>query len=278
MRGGAPGGRDRRRLERSPARPPTRSSTASRPMPPIRERVGAARAGWRCSSTATPTPRCPLGSGPSATTCSRSPSTSGRCRSTPGRLGGWWRRSPRAPSSAAHVHLRTRPAGTSSPWPGGHRHDRGRASMPSSPVGSRPSASARCPAAQAHALGVAEPVSPQHHPARGHGGRRACPTGPPTGTSCTSAGTRSWCRAGWWPSATTRPTELADRERAVLQVLLRRPGVVVAKSALGREVWGPGARRPHHRGHGRPAAEAARGRLGPAVETVVRRGYHVQVG
>ncbi|HUF33755.1 MAG TPA: uroporphyrinogen-III synthase [Acidimicrobiales bacterium] len=66
---------------------------------------------------------------------------------------------------------------------------------------------------------------------------------------------------------------LTNRERAVLDVLLERPGTVVAKSTLLRQVWGPGEADEH-------AVEVTvarlRRRLGPAgsaIETAVRRGY-----
>lgn len=71
--------------------------------------------------------------------------------------------------------------------------------------------------------------------------------------------------------------EMAARERAVLEVLARRPGAVVSKAAIGRSVWG--------RSSGLHAVEVTVGRLrerlapGCAhllrVETVARRGYRL---
>jgi uroporphyrinogen-III synthase len=68
---------------------------------------------------------------------------------------------------------------------------------------------------------------------------------------------------------------LTGRERAVLDVLARRPGTVVAKDELLRSVWGAEDVDPH-------AVEVAVGRLrrrlGPAgggLEAVPRRGYRL---
>ncbi len=70
--------------------------------------------------------------------------------------------------------------------------------------------------------------------------------------------------------------ELTDRERAVLDVLLRRPGAVVAKSSLGREVWG-GACDDHTTEVTVARLRRRLGGAGVAVETIVRRGYRVQL-
>ena len=68
---------------------------------------------------------------------------------------------------------------------------------------------------------------------------------------------------------------LTGREQALLAVLARRPGTVVAKEELLRSVWGAEGVDPH-------AVEVAVGRLrrrlGPAaggLETVARRGYRL---
>ena len=68
---------------------------------------------------------------------------------------------------------------------------------------------------------------------------------------------------------------LAVRERAVFDVLARRPGVVVAKGTLLEEVWGSSATDAH-------ALEVTVGRLrrrltpiGLRIEAVVRRGYRL---
>jgi len=73
----------------------------------------------------------------------------------------------------------------------------------------------------------------------------------------------------------TDEVQLSDRERDVLAVLARRPGNVVSKSALVREVWANSDGDEH-------VAEVTVGRLrqrlGPAgagIETVVRRGYRL---
>ena len=70
------------------------------------------------------------------------------------------------------------------------------------------------------------------------------------------------------------PVSLTDRERAVLETLTRRPGVVVSKRALLNEVW-TGESDDH-------VVEVTVGRLrrrfGPAgahIETVMRRGYRL---
>jgi uroporphyrinogen-III synthase len=70
------------------------------------------------------------------------------------------------------------------------------------------------------------------------------------------------------------PALLTEREQAVFAVLSRRPGVVVSKGELRREVWDNGA--DDH------AVEVTVGRLrrrlGPAadgIETVMRRGYRL---
>jgi uroporphyrinogen-III synthase len=73
-----------------------------------------------------------------------------------------------------------------------------------------------------------------------------------------------------------RVVRTAPRERAVLDILARRPGAVVAKGALVREVWGPDGD-PH-------ALETAVGRLrrrlgpaGSALRSVRGRGYALDV-
>ena len=66
--------------------------------------------------------------------------------------------------------------------------------------------------------------------------------------------------------------DLSEREAAVLAVLIRRAGVVVLRSALLAEVWGPGAD-PHTM---EVTIGRLRRRLGPvgeAIESVPRRGY-----
>ena len=71
------------------------------------------------------------------------------------------------------------------------------------------------------------------------------------------------------------PIALSDRERGVLDVLAERPGAVQSKAALLKAVWGGGENDEH-------VVEVTVGRLrqrlgtaGPAVETVVRRGYRL---
>ena len=70
------------------------------------------------------------------------------------------------------------------------------------------------------------------------------------------------------------PVWLSDREREVLTVLAARPGVVVSKAALLRQVWADET--DEH------VVEVTVGRLrqrldhaGPGIETVVRRGYRL---
>lgn len=72
-----------------------------------------------------------------------------------------------------------------------------------------------------------------------------------------------------------QPVALSDRERDVLEVLARKPGAVVPKSALMREVWGGGEGNMHIV---EVTIARLRQRLGPAdlgIETVVRRGYRL---
>jgi DNA-binding response OmpR family regulator len=70
------------------------------------------------------------------------------------------------------------------------------------------------------------------------------------------------------------PISLTDRERALLEMLARRPGAVVSKHTMLREVW-TGETDEH-------VVEVTMGRLrrrlGPAgthIETVMRRGYRL---
>jgi uroporphyrinogen-III synthase len=70
------------------------------------------------------------------------------------------------------------------------------------------------------------------------------------------------------------PVLLTDRERAVLAALSRRPGVVLSKGELRRQVWDNGA--DDH------AVEVTVGRLrrrlvpaSDGIETVMRRGYRL---
>lgn len=73
----------------------------------------------------------------------------------------------------------------------------------------------------------------------------------------------------------TDEVQLSDRERDVLAVLARRPGNVVSKSALVREVW---ANRDGDEHVAEVTVGRLRQRLGPAgagIETVVRRGYRL---
>ena len=68
---------------------------------------------------------------------------------------------------------------------------------------------------------------------------------------------------------------LADRERAVLCVLLERPGAVVTKRDLLKRIWGNTESDEHLV---EVAIARLRQRLGPAgagIETVVRRGYRI---
>jgi uroporphyrinogen-III synthase len=71
-------------------------------------------------------------------------------------------------------------------------------------------------------------------------------------------------------------TVLSDRERAVLDLLLRRPGAVVSKDVLLRAVWGPAA-------VDRKLVDSTVGRLrrrldpvGLAIHSLPRRGYRIE--
>lgn len=73
------------------------------------------------------------------------------------------------------------------------------------------------------------------------------------------------------------PVTLTDRERAVLDALVRRPGVVVSKQALLDQIW-EGESDDH-------VVEVTVGRLrrrlgdaGGGIETVMRRGYRLVAG
>lgn len=70
---------------------------------------------------------------------------------------------------------------------------------------------------------------------------------------------------------------LSERERGVLEVLVRRPGAVVSKRSLLREVWGTAESDEHL---AEVTVARLRQRLGPfgsSIETVVRRGYRLGV-
>ena len=70
---------------------------------------------------------------------------------------------------------------------------------------------------------------------------------------------------------------LTARERAVLDALLERPGAVVSKPALLRQVW---AGEEHDEHVVEVTIARLRRRLGPAaagIETVFRRGYRLAV-
>jgi uroporphyrinogen-III synthase len=69
---------------------------------------------------------------------------------------------------------------------------------------------------------------------------------------------------------------LSDRERAVLKVIARRPGVVFSRATLLREVWGDPQADPHLID---VAMARLRRRLDPVplrVVTVPRRGYRLE--
>lgn len=75
----------------------------------------------------------------------------------------------------------------------------------------------------------------------------------------------------------SEPIRLTERERAVLEELARQPGAVVSKQALNARVWS-GAADDH-------VVEVTVGRLrrrlglvGSAIDTVMRRGYRLDVG
>lgn len=70
---------------------------------------------------------------------------------------------------------------------------------------------------------------------------------------------------------------LSDRERGVLDVLARKPGVVVSKPTLLREVWGPGESDDHLAEVTVARLRQRLGRAGVGIETVVRRGYRLSV-
>jgi uroporphyrinogen-III synthase len=72
-------------------------------------------------------------------------------------------------------------------------------------------------------------------------------------------------------------TRLPDRERVLLEALAERPGAVVSKRALLRRVWGPGETDEH-------VVEVTMARLrqrlgvaGGGIETVIRRGYRLNI-
>jgi uroporphyrinogen-III synthase len=73
------------------------------------------------------------------------------------------------------------------------------------------------------------------------------------------------------------PVELTDRERAVLEVLADRPGVVVSKARLARQVWGPVEGDEHLVEVTVARLRKRLGPLGKGIETVMRRGYRLGV-
>jgi uroporphyrinogen-III synthase len=73
------------------------------------------------------------------------------------------------------------------------------------------------------------------------------------------------------------PIELTDRERGVLEVLADRPGVVVSKARLARQVWGPVEGDEHLVEVTVARLRKRLGPLGRGIETVMRRGYRLGV-
>jgi uroporphyrinogen-III synthase len=69
--------------------------------------------------------------------------------------------------------------------------------------------------------------------------------------------------------------ELSEREAALLELLLRRSGTVVTKATLLSTLWGRGCD-PHVLDVTVARLRRRLGQLGPAVQTVPRRGYRVR--
>lgn len=69
--------------------------------------------------------------------------------------------------------------------------------------------------------------------------------------------------------------ELSERERAVLAVLAAKPGSVVSREKLSREVWPDGGADAHTVGVTIARLRRRLGRLGAGVETSHRRGYRL---
>lgn len=74
------------------------------------------------------------------------------------------------------------------------------------------------------------------------------------------------------------PVMLTDRERAVLEVLLRVPGGVVSRRELVRAVWDDPATDEHVLEVTVARLRKQLGRAGSALQTVVRRGYRLEIG
>jgi uroporphyrinogen-III synthase len=68
---------------------------------------------------------------------------------------------------------------------------------------------------------------------------------------------------------------LTDRERGVLEALLRRPGATVARSTLLRDVWGSAHTDAHNLDVTVARLRAKFGRAGAGIETAPRRGYRL---
>lgn len=68
---------------------------------------------------------------------------------------------------------------------------------------------------------------------------------------------------------------LTERERAVLDVLLRRTGATVARATLLREVWGSVDTDAHNLDVTIARLRAKLGRAGAGIETAPRRGYRI---
>lgn len=71
------------------------------------------------------------------------------------------------------------------------------------------------------------------------------------------------------------PVALTERERAVLSVLLERPGAVYSKSALLRRVWANDESDEHVVEVTVARLRQRLGRAAPGIETVFRRGYRL---
>ena len=73
------------------------------------------------------------------------------------------------------------------------------------------------------------------------------------------------------------PVYLSDRERALLEALLERPGQVIARSSLLRQVWGNANADPHTLEVTVARLRRRMGRAGAGIRAVPRRGYVLDV-
>jgi uroporphyrinogen-III synthase len=130
-------------------------------------------------------------------------------------------------------------------------------------------------ASRARALGLGDPVQPTH-PRLGAMVQALVGSFVGRSRALDLNGTQVLVQGRLIAVGNESPVSLTDRERAVLDVLACRPGVVVSKETLLRTIW-PDQSDDH-------VVEVTIGRLrrrlgpaGAAIETVMRRGYRLAI-